>query len=155
MTIMAVEIERKFLVDGSGWKTGDPTYFCQGYLNRDKERTVRIRIYGDQAVITVKGITVGATRAEFEYSIPLLDGKQMLQMCEQPLIEKNRYFVSFQSKKWEIDEFLSDNQGLVVAEIELECENESFELPPWIGQEVTDDPRYFNSVLSANPFSTW
>ena len=152
---MAIEIERKFLVEGSGWQTVDPIYFCQGYLNRDNERTVRIRIFEDQAQITVKGVSVGASRAEFEYSIPLQDGKQMMQMCEQPLIEKNRYVVTFQNKDWEIDEFLGANQGLVVAEIELESEDESFELPPWVGQEVTDDPKYFNSKLSINPFSTW
>ena len=152
---MAIEIERKFLVEGTDWRTADPTYICQGYLNRDKERTVRIRVFGEQARITIKGISVGASRAEFEYWIPMEDGKQMLQLCESPLIEKNRHTVKFRNKLWEIDEFLGANQGLIVAEIELNSEDEPFEFPPWVGQEVTDDPKYFNSKLSIHPFSNW
>jgi CYTH domain-containing protein len=152
---MGTEIERKFLVIGEDWRCVKPVYFCQGYLNRDKHRTVRVRVFGENAVITVKGISTGATRAEFEYPIPVVDGKQLLQLCEQPLIEKNRYVISYAGKKWEVDEFLGNNQGLVVAEIELLSEDESFDTPDWVGDDVTDDSRYFNSQLSATPFSTW
>lgn len=152
---MGIEIERKFLVSGETWKTVEPSYFCQGYLNRDKERTVRVRVASDSAVLTIKGKSVGATRAEFEYTIPAEDGKQLLQLCEQPLIEKNRYVVEHSGKTWEVDEFLGANLGLVVAEIELTSEDESFELPNWVTDEVTNDPRYFNSRLSEQPFSTW
>lgn len=152
---MGIEIERKFLVYGETWKTVEPSYFCQGYLNRDKERTVRVRVGADSAMITVKGKSAGPARAEFEYAIPADDAKQLLELCEQPLIEKNRYVVEHAGKNWEVDEFLGANLGLVVAEIELASEDETFDLPNWVAAEVTDDPRYFNSRLSVQPFSTW
>lgn len=152
---MGIEIERKFLVRDESWKTISPVYFCQGYLNPNRERTVRVRVAGPQGFLTVKGINQGATRPEFEYEIPVEDAQQMLPLCEGPLIEKNRYLVSYDSMVWEIDEFLGENQGLVVAEIELETENQTFELPAWLGEEVTDDPRYFNSNLTRHPYCQW
>lgn len=152
---MAIEIERKFLVNGDNWRDATAVYYSQGYLNRDKSRTVRVRIAGDQAFLTIKGVTQGASRAEFEYPIPAIDAKALLAMCEQPLIEKYRRKISHAGFVWEVDEFLGENLGLVVAEIELPSENTAFEKPDWVGQEVTQDERYFNSNLSKRPFSTW
>jgi CYTH domain-containing protein len=153
---VAEEIERKFLVDGSEWRTlGRGEVFRQGYLSTVKERTVRIRVVGEQAWITVKGLTVGATRSEFEYSIPLADAEQMLELCEQPIIEKTRYVVEMGGLRWEVDEFTGANRGLVVAEVELDDPDQSIELPDWIGTEVTDDPRYYNANLIDHPYSAW
>ena len=152
---MGVEIERKFLVCGDQWRSAKPVYYCQGYLNHDKERTVRVRIAGEVGWLTVKGVTTGATRQEFEYEIPLSDAQAMLQLCEQPLVEKNRRVVNFAGNDWEVDEFLGENKGLVVAEIELASEQQAFETPDWIGAEVTEDRRYFNANLSSNPYSSW
>ncbi len=152
---MAKEIERKFLTTGEQWRTATPIYYCQGYLNRDKQRTVRVRIAGDKAMLTVKGLTTGASRDEFEYDIPIDDAKSMLAMCEQPLIEKNRRIVHHEGLDWEVDEFLGLNEGLIVAEVELESENQVFQTPKWVGDEVTNDPRYFNSSLSSKPFTKW
>ena len=152
---MAVEIERKFLVVGEVWRTAPAVFYSQGYLNRDKARTVRVRIAGEQAFLTIKGISEGARRAEFEYPIPLWDARELLAMCEQPLIEKHRRKILHDGFVWEVDEFLGDNIGLVVAEIELPAEDTRFTLPDWVGEEVTADARYFNSNLSKNPFSTW
>ncbi|MFK8111424.1 MAG: CYTH domain-containing protein [Rubripirellula sp.] len=152
---MATEIERKFLVTDAQWKTAEPVYYCQGYLNRDKHRTVRVRIAGDKGVLTIKGITTGASRPEFEYAIPLEDAQQLLPLCEQPLIEKNRRIVSHAGMNWEVDEFLGQNEGLVVAEIELTSEQQAFAKPDWVGTEVTEDPRYYNSNLATNPFQNW
>ena len=153
---MAKEIERKYLVTGTQWKemaTG--TVYRQGYLNSTKERVVRARTMGDKAALTIKGITVGATRLEFEYEIPMDDARQLLELCEQPLIEKTRYKVEFGGLTWEIDEFHGANDGLTVAECELESEDQQVELPAWVGAEVTSDPRYYNSNLIANPFTSW
>jgi adenylate cyclase len=152
---MGVEIERKFLVRGDGWKTGSAVLYRQGYLNRDKNRTVRVRIAGDAAFLTVKGVSVGATRAEFEYAIPLSDAKGLLTLCDGPLVEKNRHLVRVESTLWEVDEFLGDNAGLVVAEVELAQEDQPFSRPEWLGQEVTSDARYFNSNLAITPFAKW
>jgi adenylate cyclase len=152
---MATEIERKFLVVGDAWKTGAGVLVRQGYLNRDPQRTVRIRVSGDAAWITVKGITTGATRSEFEYAIPRDDAAALLALCEPPILEKTRHRIQHAGHCWEIDEFHGDNAGLVVAEVELEQENEPLELPPWIGPEVTADPRYFNSNLAAHPYRQW
>ena len=153
---MATEIERKFLVIGDDWKSlAKGTPYRQGYLNRDAHRTVRVRVAGLSALITVKGITVGATRQEFEYSIPTNDAEQLLALCDGPLIEKKRYVLEHHGHRWEIDEFSGDNSGLVLAEVELMQENEVINLPSWIGQEVSDDPRYFNSNLALNPFCRW
>ncbi len=152
---MALEIERKFLVVDDEWRAAPAVYFCQGYLNRTKERTVRIRVAGERGYITIKGATTGASRAEFEYEIPLADAKQLLALCDGPLIEKYRRKISYEGMLWEVDEFLGDNQGLVVAEIELESESQPFSKPDWAGVEVTADARYYNSNLSVHPFSKW
>ncbi len=152
---MALEIERKFLVISKEWQTIAGVTFSQGYLNRDKDRTVRVRIAGNQGFLTIKGATNGATRAEYEYEIPLTDAESLLEMCERPIIQKIRRIYEHQGFKWEIDEFQGENAGLVVAEIELSDENQTFEKPSWIGEEVTYDQRYFNSNLAQNPYSTW
>ena len=152
---MGIEIERKFLVVGDDWRAAPAVAYAQGYLNRDKERTVRVRIAADAAWLTVKGVTSGATRAEFEYPIPVADAEQLLALCDGPLVRKLRRVVVHAGARWEVDEFLGDNAGLVVAEIELPAEDAPFAAPPWLGAEVTHDPRYFNSSLAAAPFSTW
>lgn len=152
---MAIEIERKFLVTDDDWRDSPAVYYSQGYLSRAKERTVRVRIAGDQAFLTVKGVSTGASRVEFEYAIPLEDGREMLALCEQPLIEKYRRKLPYAGYVWEVDEFLGDNLGLVIAEIELPSENAQFEKPSWIGEEVTSDPRYFNSALISHPWQKW
>jgi CYTH domain-containing protein len=153
--LMAIEIERKFLVTGDAWREAPAVYYSQGYLNRAKERTVRVRIAGDEAFLTVKGISAGASRAEFEYPIPVWDARDLLALCEQPLIEKYRRKITHEGYVWEVDEFLGENQGLVVAEIELPEEDAPFTKPGWVGEEVTHDPRYFNSALSTLPWSRW
>jgi len=152
---MATEIERKFLVRGDDWKAAPAERYTQGYLNRDQRRTVRVRIVRDEAWLTVKGENDGATRAEFEYAIPLADAQQLLALCDGPLVSKLRRVVRHAGSTWEIDEFLGDNAGLVVAEIELESEQQAFARPDWLGEEVTHDARYFNSSLAQRPFSTW
>lgn len=152
---MPVEIERKFLVSGTDWRQGNGSRYCQGYLNHDKERTVRVRLTDKQAFICVKGITRGASRMEFEYEIPAGDAEQLLKLCEGGNIQKIRHTIIHKGLKWEIDEFLGNNKGLVIAEVELESENQFFEKPRWLGKEVTDDPRYFNSNLAANPYNQW
>lgn len=152
---MGIEIERKFLVVGDTWRTAPAVYFCQGYLSRSKERTVRVRVAGELGYLTIKGATTGASRAEFEYEIPLEDAKQLLALCDGPLIEKYRRKISHEGMLWEVDEFLCENEGLVVAEIELESEAQAFTKPDWVGVEVTHDQRYYNSNLSAHPFSQW
>lgn len=152
---MAIEIERKFLVSGDGWRHALAVYYSQGYLSRAKERTVRVRIAGDEAFLTIKGISSGASRAEFEYAIPLQDARELLGLCEQPLIEKYRRRIPFAGYVWEVDEFLGASEGLVVAEIELPSEDAPFTKPDWVGEEVTSDPRYFNSALSINPWRNW
>jgi CYTH domain-containing protein len=152
---MATEIERKFLVQGDDWRKGQSVRIIQGYLNRDKERTVRVRVAGTQAFLTVKGINTGATRSEYEYEIPVVDAEELLKICDGPLIEKMRYAVAHGGNIWEIDEFHGENEGLVVAEIELKSEDQSFERPGWLAQEVTNDARFFNSNLSKSPYCTW
>ena len=152
---VAVEIERKFLVSGDAWRNGSGVLYRQGYLNRDKARTVRVRIAGDAAFLTIKGQSVGASRAEFEYPIPVADAQALLALCDGPLIEKTRYLVPHAGHQWEVDEFAGDNAGLVVAELELVSEDEAFESPAWLGEEVTHDARYFNSNLATQPYASW
>lgn len=152
---MATEIERKFLVTGMEWKQGIGVPFCQGYLNRDKEKTVRVRVAGDNAFLTIKGVSKGISRAEYEYEIPVSDAEQLLKLCDGRLIKKIRYNVLHAGNKWEIDEFLDENEGLVIAEIELKKEDQLFDRPDWLGQEVSEDPRYFNSSLVTNPYIKW
>jgi adenylate cyclase len=154
---MGVEIERKFLLIGTDWKdlaTG--ISYRQGYLNSVKERTVRVRTIADKGFLTIKGVTVGATRVEYEYEIPHSDAQALLnELCEKPLIEKNRYKIAHQGFIWEVDEFFGENNGLVVAEIELESADQPFDKPYWVGEEVTGDPRYFNSSLIKKPYTEW
>jgi adenylate cyclase len=154
---MGKEIERKFLVKGDSWRSlAEGVPYRQGYLNTEKLRTVRVRTVGSEGFLTIKGITVGATRLEYEYKIPAGDANEILTgLCEKPLIEKNRYTIPQGEFNWEIDEFFGDNEGLIVAEIELKEEKQAFERPEWIGEEVTGDPRYFNSNLTAHPFTKW
>ncbi|MDY3115436.1 MAG: CYTH domain-containing protein [Sutterella sp.] len=154
---MAKEIERKFLVKGDAWRMlSMGTYYRQGYLNSTKERTVRIRTVGDKAFMTVKGPTVGVTRMEFEYEIPYDDCVTMLEnLAEKPIIEKKRYKIARGDLVWEIDEFFGVNEGLIVAEVELQSEDQAFDKPDWIGEEVSGDPRYYNSMLVAHPYTTW
>ncbi len=154
---MALEIERKFLVSGDGWRvlaTGTP--YCQGYLAAEPTRTVRVRIAGDQGYLTIKGLGDGLSRPEYEYAIPLTDAQEMLhRLCLPPLIEKVRYKIAWQGLIWEVDEFAGENQGLILAEVELEHPDQAIELPPWIGQEVTGDPRYYNARLREHPYRQW
>jgi len=153
---MSREIERKFLVLNDDYKKEtNGILYRQGYLCANPKRTVRVRIVGDTGYLTIKGASKGATHAEFEYSIPKEDAEELLLLCETPLIEKYRYIIPFKGNTWEVDEFLGENKGLIIAEIELESETQEFELPPWVGVEVTSDPRYYNSNLARFPFSQW
>ncbi len=154
---MGKEIERKFLLTGDGWRElAEGTHYRQGYLNSTKERVVRVRTIDQAGFITVKGITVGAERLEYEYEIPLADANEMLdELCEKPLVEKSRYKVHHNGLVWEIDEFFGVNAGLIVAEVELESADQAFDKPEWVGEEVTGDPKYFNSNLIAHPYTTW
>ena len=152
---MGKEIERKFLVKGVAWRNAKGTMVRQGYLNSAKERNVRVRTMGDKAYLTVKGIAIGASRLEFEYEIPYKDAAALLEICEKPLIEKRRYRVREGGFVWEVDEFFGENKGLIVAELELESEDQAFHKPDWVGEEVTGDPRYFNSNLIKNPYTNW
>ncbi len=154
---MALEIERKFLVSNDDWKPLVANSFSikQGYLNLDPERTVRVRITEDRAHITIKGKTNGISRAEFEYQIPLQDGEQLILLSEGVLIEKVRHEVKYEDNIWEIDVFLGRNKGLVMAEIELTSENQTFKIPPWIGKEVSADTRYYNANLVRHPYLNW
>lgn len=153
---MAIEIERKFLLKNNHWKQiGKGVEYCQGYLNSDKHRTVRVRTVGDKGYLTIKGLSRGSLRNEYEYEIPLDDALELLELCEQPLIRKKRYRIKVEGLTWEIDEFYGKNEGLCLAEVELETEDQQISLPDWIGDEVTNDPRYFNSNLMNNPYSSW
>jgi adenylate cyclase len=154
---MGIEIERKFLLAGEGWRgLGETVLLRQGYLSLDPARVVRVRIEGERAFLTIKGKSQGATRGEWEYPIPVPEAAELLDtLCQAPLIEKYRHRIAFGAHTWEIDEFLGANAGLVVAEIELSSETEAFDKPDWIGAEVTQDARYFNSNLIRHPYSAW
>lgn len=154
---MATEIERKFLVHSMNWKTGvTGTLFRQGYLCTDPERTLRVRLEGDRGKLTVKGKNRGICRTEFEYEIPASEAAAMLdELCLKPLVEKTRYRIMHAGHLWEVDEFHGDNEGLVLAEIELNSEETAVELPDWAGAEVSEDVRYYNSYLVLKPFKHW
>jgi adenylate cyclase len=154
---MANEIERKFLVRSDAYRAlGTAEHLRQGYVRTAGPATVRVRVGGDRGFLTIKGPSRGATRSEFEYPIPLADAVALLDtLCERPQIEKLRYRVPAGAHTWEVDEFLGDNAGLVVAEIELSAEDEPFARPAWLGEEVTADPRYRNSALAERPYRTW
>jgi len=154
---MPKEIERKFLVKGDAWRElASGEVYRQGYLSSTKERTVRVRTAGKNGYLTIKGINVGATRREYEYTIPLKDADEMLdKLCQRPLIEKTRYRISYRGLTWEVDEFSGENKGLIIAEVELSDENQDIELPEWIGREVTGDAKYYNANLVQYPYSQW
>jgi adenylate cyclase len=155
---MGKEIERKFLVADDGWRdgAGEGTVYQQGYLSLDPERTVRVRLAGQRGFLTVKGSSRGAARSEFEFEIPPGDAADMLDhLCLRPLIEKTRYRIAAGGKTWELDEFAGENDGLLLAELELRDEGERFEKPLWAGEEVTGDPRYYNATLVSRPYSRW
>ena len=155
---MPQEIERKFLVIGEFRSLANISYrIAQGYLSSDPERTVRIRIKGDRAFITIKGKSTesGLTRYEWEKEIPIHDAHELLKLCQPCKIEKIRYEVIFEHQTFEVDEFFGSNRGLILAELELENENTVYVTPPWIGKEVTGDPHYYNAYLCKNPFSKW
>ena len=154
-----VEIERKFLVKSMVFKeeTVSKHHVFQGYLNSHPERTVRIRIMGESGFLTIKGKSneAGTTRLEWETELSLSDAKPLMALCEPGVIEKMRYEVAVGKHVFEVDEFLGENQGLLVAEVELKAEDESFEKPDWLGEEVTKDHRYYNAFLSKNPYNSW
>ena len=155
---MAKEIERKFLVKGDFKPEAfKATRITQGYLSSVPERTVRVRVKGDKGFITIKGIgnASGASRYEWEKEIPVEEVKELLLICEPGVIDKTRYLVKAGEFTFEVDEFYGDNEGLTVAEVELPDENAAFERPAWLGEEVTGDPRYYNSMLMKNPFKNW
>ena len=154
---MAIEIERKYLLKNEDWRkeVESKSIIKQGYLNSNPERTVRIRITNNKGFLTIKSKNEGSKRKEFEYEIPLEEAQDLILLCEQPIIEKTRYLVPINNHTWEIDVFEGINKGLEVAEIELSQENESFEIPNWIGKEVTEEIKYYNSQLIENPFTTW
>ena len=155
---MATEIEHKFLLANDGWREliYQSSVYQQGYLNSDENSSVRVRISGNKSWLNIKSATIGNQRAEYEYEIPVNDATEILEnLCQRPFIEKTRHLVKIAQHIWEIDEFKGDNQGLIVAEIELNQSNEFFEKPYWLGQEVTEDLRYYNNQLCKNPFSNW
>ena len=153
---MGVEIERKFLVRNDDWRgLGIPVCYAQGYLVADGLRTVRVRIAGNEGFLTVKGASSGMSRLEFEYGIPVDEAIMLLRLSSTPIVEKFRTKILYEGKIWEMDEFKGENKGLIMAEIELTSENESFAVPPWIGDEITGDLRYYNSRLAVHPFSSW
>jgi adenylate cyclase len=154
---MAIEIERKFLVKGNEWRSlGIGQVYRQGYITTVNSTTVRIRIVGDRGYLTIKGKTNGIARSEFEYPIPLEDAQIMLDtLCDRPLIEKIRYKIQLGDLLWEVDEFLGENEGLIIAEVELDDVNRTIELPDWIAREVSGDRKYYNSNLAKYPYQQW
>ena len=162
---MGTEIERKYLVKLAEWRSQKKKLqqqfpeigkrYCQGYIPTDNETTVRLRTIGNQGYLTIKSKTKGYTRSEFEYSIPIEDAQQMLEtLCLKPLVEKIRYKINQDNLVWEVDEFLGANKGLIIAEVELENENQQVNIPHWIDREV-HDKKYFNSNLIKHPYSKW
>lgn len=155
---MGQEIERKYLIDLQKWQKVDkpPGQTCrQGYLLTDPQKTIRVRLTDTKGFLTIKGVSVGATRLEYEYEIPAADAKELLDNFSAAELSKIRYNIKFNNKTWEVDEFLGDNAGLFIAEIELESEDELVELPEWATKEVTGDERYYNSNLTVNPYKNW
>ena len=155
---MAKEIERKFLVLNDQWRdrVKKQDYYRQGYLNDAVQCSIRVRVTNDKAYLNIKSATLGIQRSEYEYPIPMEEANEMLDAFSLgPIIEKTRYFVDIGKHTWEIDVFDGDNKGLVVAEIELSDEHEAFEKPDWLGDEVSDDPRYYNVCLVKHPYKDW
>jgi adenylate cyclase len=155
---MAIEIERKFLLQDNTWQQQAITHVTmrQGYIKNSVEGVVRVRLVDTAAFLTIKGRTSNFTRLEYEYPIPIADAREMLdRLCPKPLVEKQRFFIDYRGFTWCVDRFTGANQGLVLAEIELESEDQPFEPPAWIGPEVTNDPRYCNACLVTHPYSEW
>lgn len=155
---MPTETEHKYLVKPAQWKKVKPkksVAIKQGYLHSDPAKTIRIRTAGKKAYITIKGKTEKASRPEYEYEIPLAHANELLKLFCNHLIEKNRYHVTFKGKTWEVDEFKGNNAGLLVAEIELKSEDETYALPDWAGKNVTDNPAYANANLVRKPYKMW
>ena len=152
-----MEIERKYLIKSDEWKSlGKRKYYQQGYLLIDKSRTIRVRLTDDLAFLTLKGSSIGISRSEFEYNIPVDDAKFILEnLCEKPVIEKFRTKIKLDEITWEVDEFIGENAGLIVAEVELKNEDQKFILPEWVGEEVTGNHMYNNSYLVKHPFKKW
>lgn len=155
---MPLEIERKFLVNKSLWQklpkpSGD--LYRQGYLLTDPQKTIRVRQTPDSGFLTIKGISIGATRAEFEYEIPFAEAQELLDQFSVSELSKVRYKIIFEDKLWEVDEFLGKNEGLIIAEIELQSEDEIFTIPDWLDNEVTGEEKYYNSNLTLNPYKNW
>jgi len=155
---VGLEIERKFLLLSEDWRaatSGSPVRMRQGYLQRSGEAIVRVRVAGERAFLTIKGKTCGISRSEFEYEIPAADAEELLRIADGPLIDKTRHYAPVDGHTFEIDEFHGDNQGLVVAELELESEEQTFPRPAWLGEDVSSDPRYRNAWLSLQPYQSW
>lgn len=153
---MNIEIERKFLLKNDNWREGAVgVHYKQAYLNEKGDNTVRVRIEGDKAKLTIKGKSGNISRLEFEYDIPMADAEALFTLAKTPIVEKYRYKIMYAGNCWEVDEFLGMNRGLVVAEIELESETQSFEKPDWIGMEVSGDKRYTNANLARKPYCEW
>jgi len=154
---MPVEIEKKFLLKYlPAHLLSEPVPICQGYLVKNKDKVIRIRLYGDQAFITIKSQSINCRRNEYEYPVPVAEAKEMISLfCVSACIEKDRYHVHHKGFEWVIDRFKGANHGLIVAEIELEAIDQAFEIPEWIGKEVSHDPRYYNANLIDHPFSDW
>ncbi len=155
---MGIEIERKFLVNQEIWdelEKPDGEFYRHGYLLTDPTKTIRVRQTSQKGFLTIKGISIGASRSEFEYEIPHEEAKELLDQFSVSELSKIRYKILFENKWWEVDEFLGDNEGLMVAEIELQSEDESFPIPDWIGPEVTGEKKYYNSNLTQLPFKNW
>lgn len=155
---MPIEIEHKFLLANDTWRqfVSQSIEYQQGYLNSDPESSIRVRISDTKAWFNLKSATIGNHRQEYEYPIPLVDAKEILKfLCKKPLIVKTRHFIKRDLHTWEIDEFHADNEGLIVAEIELSSLNEVFDKPSWLGREVTHDLRYYNNNLAKNPYTNW
>lgn len=153
---MGTEIERKFLVKNDSWKQEAKAGMAckQGYLVSDEEKTVRVRVLGNKAFLTVKGASTGISRSEYEYELPIADASDMLELCGD-VIQKKRFIIHHKGMTWELDVFEGANAGLVMAEIELESEEQAFELPDWAGEEVSGDHRFYNACLARAPFATW
>ena len=153
---MGIEIERKFLVKDASWKAvADQGRVCrQGYLLSDGGMTLRVRVIGESAFLTIKGPSRGISRMEFEYDVPRADAEALLELCEHQ-VEKVRYRVSYADNVWELDVFAGANDGLILAEIELESEGQKISVPEWVGEEVSGDPRYYNACLAKHPFTGW
>jgi adenylate cyclase len=154
---MGLEIERKFLLANDSWKQkcDNGIIIKQGYLSSVPERTVRIRLKAEKGILTVKGKTKGVSRVEYEYEIPYSDAVALMELCEKPIIEKTRFNIKQDELTWEVDVFTGENKGLIVAEIELQNETEQFDLPSWVGVEVSEDPRYYNANLIKQPYCSW